>query len=126
MLSVSALAAALNLGRSGRAFTGACPNCGYRGFSVTERHGRTLVKCHAGGCEQAQILDALRRQGLWGSTVEPVLRPLVPRQRDHTAAAAVIWQRTKPAEGTVVETYLRRRRITIPIPPTIRYLLPRR
>jgi hypothetical protein len=29
---------------------------------------------------------------------------LVPRQPDHKAAAAVIWQGTKPAEGTVVES----------------------
>jgi hypothetical protein len=127
MLSVSALAAALKLGRSGRAFTGDCPNCGYRGFSVTERHGRTLVKCHAGGCEQADVLDVLRREGLWGGPPQPGWQLPTPRGNgghtaNETAATARLWQRTKPAEGTVVETYLRERGITIPIPPTLRYL----
>jgi putative DNA primase/helicase len=33
-----------------------------------------------------------------------------------------IWSQTRPAAGTVVETYLRHRGISIPIPPTLRYL----
>jgi hypothetical protein len=42
----------------------------------------------------------------------------VPRVR----AARALWQRGEPAAGTLVEVYLRARGITIPPPPTLRYV----
>ena len=39
-----------------------------------------------------------------------------------TRDALQIWRRAVPAPGTLVETYLRARGITIPIPPSLRYL----
>jgi hypothetical protein len=48
--------------------TGECPCCGYRGFTVTEKDGRTLFYCHAGGCTQGEIMSVLRDAGLWGQS----------------------------------------------------------
>jgi hypothetical protein len=44
-------------------------------------------------------------------------------RKDHThhRIALAIWRSSQPAAGTFVETFLRSRGITIPIPPTIRY-----
>ena len=42
--------------------------------------------------------------------------------RQRTGDALQIWRRAVPAPGTLVETYLRARGITIPIPPSLRYL----
>ena len=42
--------------------------------------------------------------------------------RQRTGGALQIWRRAVPAPGTLVETYLRARGITIPIPPSLRYL----
>ncbi len=42
--------------------------------------------------------------------------------RQRTGDALQIWRRAVPAPGTPVETYLRARGITIPIPPSLRYL----
>jgi putative DNA primase/helicase len=36
-------------------------------LAITERGGRTLVKCHA-GCSQQAVIDALKALGLWEST----------------------------------------------------------
>src|SRR5215813_5630892 len=48
-------------------YTGSCPSCGYEtGFSVVDKDGKTLFYCHAGGCSQQDIIEALREYGLWG------------------------------------------------------------
>src|SRR6266446_1867347 len=48
-------------------YTGFCPSCSYEtGFSVVDKGGRTLVHCHAGGCTQQELIQALREYGLWG------------------------------------------------------------
>lgn len=49
-----------------------------------------------------------------------------PEKRDEdaakrTEAALAIWSASRPAPGTPVESYLRNRSITIPVPPTLRY-----
>ena len=38
-----------------------------------------------------------------------------------TEAALAIWRGSQSAEGTPVETYLRSRGLTIPVPPSIRF-----
>jgi phage/plasmid primase-like uncharacterized protein len=123
MVNADFIASALGLKRSGRTHTGACPNCGYRGFTIQERGGRTLFFCHAGGCAQDDIIEALRAHGLWGDGRGPAWRQPPPR-RDETMlqAALALWRRSQPAEGTLVEAYLRARGIRIPIPATLRYL----
>ena len=76
--------------------------------------GQPLVHCHA-GCSQTQVIDALRRRGMWGTERQchyPLGRP-APRRaaavRDdtkRTAAALAIWKSAVPAGGTLAETYL--------------------
>jgi hypothetical protein len=125
MVDASTIAAALGLRRSGRAFTGACPNCGYRGFVVRDRDGRTLLKCHAGGCEQREVLEALRSQSLWG-----VVPGTESQGRDYdfdapamkTDFARQLWRGSIPAQGSAVETYLASRGLEGTIPPSLRFL----
>src|SRR5712671_5685786 len=64
-MSAEEIARAFILKRSGREFTGTCPACGYQGFAVTEKQGRTLFHCHAGGCTQADVIEGLQKTGLW-------------------------------------------------------------
>lgn len=49
----------------------------------------------------------------------PHTKPVLDLQR--VEAARRIWSRTQPATGTIVETYLRARGLTLPIPPTLRF-----
>ncbi len=80
--------------------------------------GVLLVNCFA-GCDPVDILRALNGQGL----SEPSTKPPSPRlhRRDYGRAARDIWHEAGPAAGTLVEKYLRRRGITLPVPPSIRY-----
>lgn len=77
---------------------------------------RPLVRCHA-GCEQADVIDALRRRGLWPVRAEggdpdraaPRSREREPVQHNGERAIA-IWQAAVPSIiGTPAEIYLRGR-----------------
>ncbi len=80
--------------------------------------GRLLIHCFA-GCDPVDILRALNGQGL----SEPPGGSPAPRlhYRDNGRAALDIWRESLPAAGTLVEKYLRRRGITLPVPPSIRF-----
>ncbi len=115
---------------------GRCPCCGYAtdSFVRTERRGRPpLVRCFA-GCEQADLIAALRRLGLWPDREE---RDLSRRPRMHlphesgafSAAeteridqALAIWRRTLPAEQSPVAIYFQARAIGTGIPDVVRFL----
>jgi hypothetical protein len=144
-VSAAEIARAFGLRRAGRQFTGKCPSCGYAsGFSVTERNGLLLYHCHAGGCSQSKIWEALHRIGLAPRKSEHLAisrkRPSTypPQSSDQLTrpdtsfqtlgdlskaqAAIAIWRRSRPSEGTTVETYLRTARgYTGPIPPSLRF-----
>jgi hypothetical protein len=60
----------------GESFTGECPCCGYRGFTVTEKDRRTLFYCHAGSCTQGEDMSALRHAGLWGQSATALFEAL--------------------------------------------------
>jgi len=130
MTSAAEIAEYFDFIPSGDSFTGECPSCGYRGFSVTQRNERTLFYCHGGGCSAEDIISALREADLWGDPPatdlfeplekDPPSRPPQPSTR--VSAAMAMWQRSRPAEGTIVETYLRARGYRGPIPPTLRYV----
>ncbi len=48
-------------------YTGFCPSCCYEtGFSVIDKNDRTLFNCHAGGCTQQQLIQALGKYELRG------------------------------------------------------------
>ena len=85
------------------------------------------MKCH-GLCDQEAVIDALRGLGLWGGGDDRTSLPNVgkatrsaPEPNPNGEAARAIWKVAKPAAGTLVETYLAARGITIPMPPSIRY-----
>jgi len=114
-------------------FTGDCPSCGYRGFSVTQKNERTLFYCHGGGCSAQEIISALKDVGLWGANASmELLEPLdddgharsavPPASSAHRDAAIAMFQRSQSAEATVVETYLRARGYHGIIPTTLQYV----
>lgn len=124
------IAKALGLHRTGNTFTGRCPCCQYRtGFTVEDDRGRVLVRCHAGGCSQDDVIAALKAAGLWPGEPD---RDWTPPPRRETIndnerpermqrAAADLWRKSLPGAGTLVETYLHGRGILLPVPPTLRY-----
>ncbi len=119
---------------TGSSGTARCPAHDDRhpSLSVSERDGKLLVHCFA-GCDQGAVWDALKVRGLVvGENRDRICRwqlglklreTFVRRQRgsDRIDQAVAIWRASEPAPGTPVETYLRSRGITIPIPPTLRY-----
>lgn len=66
--SAEAIALALGGRRSGTGWIARCPahDDGNPSLSVTQRDGRVLVCCRA-GCEQREVIAALRARGLWNS-----------------------------------------------------------
>jgi hypothetical protein len=65
-MTAEAIARALNGRRCGQSWMAPCPahDDHHPSLSITERHGRLLVHCHA-GCPQAAVIKALRGCGLW-------------------------------------------------------------
>lgn len=134
MTSAQEIAHFYDLSESGDGYTGDCPCCGYRGFSLAEKDGRVLVYCHGGGCDQQEIIELLREADLWGApSAEIHFDPLdiepheSDREPDHQAqgssdAALAMWRRASLAPRTVVETYLRARGYRGPTPQTLRYV----
>jgi hypothetical protein len=92
--------------------------------------GKVLVRCHA-GCDQEQVIAALRSRGLWMENSPRRFTRSAPRvagddrpDRDdarRTEAALVIWQSATPAGGTLAETYLVSRGLHLSPPPTLRF-----
>jgi energy-coupling factor transporter ATP-binding protein EcfA2/5S rRNA maturation endonuclease (ribonuclease M5) len=63
-------------------------------LSVTERDGRILVHCHA-GCSQRQVIDALKRLGLW------------PTRESPASAARETRYEVRDLDGTLVAVHVR-------------------
>lgn len=132
-MNAESLARALDARRSGGVWFARCPahNDGTPSLAITDGKAGVLVRCH-GGCPQEAVIDALKRRGLWEgrdksrSLAEPrqVLRPdRVENARDveNSERARQLWNSSAPAAGTLVEFYLRSRRITLPAPDTFRF-----
>jgi hypothetical protein len=93
-------------------------------------NGTLLVFCFA-GCGHREILAELRRRNLLsarssGTSRDSERSARIGRAADESRlrrgdAARRIWQEAGPAPSTLVETYLRRRGITLPAPPSIRF-----
>jgi putative DNA primase/helicase len=90
--------------------------------------GGLLAKCFA-GCEQAEVVAALRARGLW----EQNNYLFTPQARDRaevelhradvkrTDVALDIWKTAAAANRTLVERYLGSRGLYLPLPITIRF-----
>ncbi|MPY74615.1 MAG: hypothetical protein GEU87_10170 [Alphaproteobacteria bacterium] len=129
MKDAATLAQSLDLRKTGSVYVGDCPSCGYNGsFTARDLDSILLIYCHS--CrDQKAILDTLREQGLWGVASFdriaelPAGGALYPsRRKDNTAYATQLWAMGKACAGSPVETYLRRRGITLSVPPSLRYL----
>src|SRR5262249_2518808 len=98
---------------------------GDRNPSLIVENGSSGVHyyCFA-GCDLGDILDVLRRRGLIddrrGKRRDRQLAPVPPFTQDPDPAALQIWLAAAPAPGSVVESYLRHRGITLPPPPSLR------
>src|ERR1700722_19770697 len=96
-----------------------CPSCGYKNaLAITQTFDRTLFHCHA-GCAQEVLWQALHSREPFitlPKRTEPS-KPAVP-----LAFISALWEQSRSPVGTVVETYLRMRRISAAIPPSIRFL----
>lgn len=113
-----------------------CPahDDGSPSLHVTERpDGTVLLRCF-GGCHQGAVIAALRERGLWPDrTVDgrlaqrkPVAVASSPAEPDEEelarmAEARSIWEASRPARGTLAETYLRNRGIFAAPPRSIRF-----
>jgi hypothetical protein len=133
-MTAETIAKALGGRKAGAAWMARCPAHDDRAPSLSiadARDGKVLVRCHA-GCDQRDVIAALRERGVWDAGERQPIRfsrqpdrPL-PAEPDsdaikRTEAALAIWRGAQSAAGTPVETYLRSRSLTIPIPRSIRF-----
>ncbi len=128
-MSLENLARNLSLRKSGSSYHGACPVCGYKtGFQLTKGHGDVLVGyCHAGRCDMTDFFRGLysgqaisTRSGTLKSIEIPDHEKIQTYPND--MAAENLWCASLPADGTIVETYLRSRGLTCLIPEAIRFI----
>jgi putative DNA primase/helicase len=132
-MAAEKIAKALGGRKAGAAWMAHCPAHTDREPSLSIRagdDGRVLVRCHA-GCDQEQVIAALRSRGLWMQNSPRRFTYSAPRvaaddrwDRDNakrTEAALAIWQSATPAVGTLVETYLVSRGLHLSPPPTLRF-----
>src|SRR4051794_2777848 len=95
-------------------------------FSIRDSDdGSVLVHCFT-GCSQADVIDALRRLGLWDGckpSISQHRQPPKPAEKDTSDVARSLWRQRQPIAGSLAETYLRATRgITCPLPETLGYL----
>lgn len=133
-MTAETIAKALGGRKAGGAWMARCPAHEDRAPSLSiadARDGKVLVRCHA-GCDQHNVIAALRARGVWDTDERRPIRFLRQPDRPLTAepdsdaikrteAALAIWRGAQSAAGTPVETYIRSRRLTIPIPRSIRF-----
>jgi hypothetical protein len=131
-MNAETIAKALGGRNAGGGWTARCPAHDDRNpsLSIRDVDGKVLVRCHT-GCEQAHVIAALRRRGLWAengprSPSSTACRKPVEREPDRddarrTEAALAIWQSAKPALATPIETYLVSRGIHLPPPGALRF-----
>ncbi|MEM9625347.1 MAG: toprim domain-containing protein [Pseudomonadota bacterium] len=132
MVTAEAIAAELGGKRSGSGWMARCPAHEDSTPSLSIRttdDGRTLVHCFA-GCDQGAVIGALKRQGLWPERFSatrsgPETESIAPKRKGldsgRISAAARLWRAAGPATGTLVETYLKWRKIAIAPPATLRF-----
>jgi hypothetical protein len=133
-VNAETIANALGGRKSGGSWMVCCPAHEDRRPSLSvsaAKGGKVLVRCHA-GCDQRDVVAALRALGLWEkarTTVRPLARrhhhqgcnEADPDALERTEAALAIWRASHPTEGTLAETYLRSRGLDLPAPASVRF-----
>jgi hypothetical protein len=134
-MEANSIAKALGGRRAGAGWTARCPahadSTPSLSISVSS-NAKVLVHCHA-GCDQAQVIGALKFRGLWRDQSsrsftrdylsKPVKDPVL-YDADRTLVAKSLWTKSVPAKGPPVETYLKKRSLNILLPATLRFLPP--
>jgi DNA primase len=128
----SVAGAQVRLHRAGNEWKGCCPFHADRSPSFTIFGGG--VRFHCFGCgANGDVLDFLQlllgvslrdAASLLDSGDVPTIEIAPALERDDTNRldqARSIWRKSLPAQGTLVETYLAFRNLTLPIPETIRF-----
>jgi hypothetical protein len=136
MIAAEIAAALGNACREGRNWRAPCPVHGGKSLALADGHdGKLLIYCF-GGCEAIDVFNELRALGLIDGRHDDRSERQAELVRRHEAATKIeakrlrrrveasrnLYRRTTPAVGTLVETYLWFRGITIPLPPVLRCL----
>jgi phage/plasmid primase-like uncharacterized protein len=113
---MSALAASLGLKRGADGcFRGTCPSCNYgKTFTLAEEHEGKPATAWCAVCRDEHGLQRVL-SGLGADAVE-----VRPQTSDNTKAALKIWSEAKAAADSVVERYLRGRKIALELPADVR------
>lgn len=131
-MTAETIAKALGDRKAGQGWMARCPAHDDRepSLSIRDTGGKVLVRCHA-GCDQLDVIAALKERGLWDGKASSHLRRLsrrkipksqpVQQHEERSAAALAIWQSTVSAVGTRVGTYLTARGLNISLPPLLRF-----
>ena len=132
-MTAETIARALGGHRAGAGWTARCPAHDDRtpSLSLTDtKDGKLLVRCHA-GCDQKDVIAALRGRGLWGEgrsragtwaqRRKPVEREPDGDDAKRTQRALAIWQSSRPSPETQVETYLSSRGLHLPPSDALRF-----
>ena len=121
--------------KAGSGWIACCPAHDDRNPSLslsTGKDGKVLLRCHA-GCDQAQVIDALRARGLWNQrggrsggyratrADSPKNAPSERGDVDRTEYALRIWRAAVPASNTLAESYLQSRGLRLPSVSTMRF-----
>jgi hypothetical protein len=133
-MTATEIAAALGRARrSGTWWRCRCPVHGSRGPTLALQDGERglMVKCHA-GCSREDVVAELRNRGLVEGGISsrarpppavPYLEPPIERGIERRITMACrIWNHAQNARGTPVMRYLAGRCITIPLPPSLRWM----
>jgi hypothetical protein len=131
-MNAEIIARALGGRKVGQGWTARCPAHDDRepSLSIRDADGKVLVRCHA-GCNQRDVIAALKDRGLWDGKAHSSLRTSRhrkvspprpdPDQVERSAVALSIWQSTIAAGGTPVEAYLASRGLNCSLPPSLRF-----
>ena len=113
MITAKEIAEALNGRKSGDGWLAHCPAHDDQNpsFFIREGHSQPLFHCYA-GCSQEAVIGALKVRGLLGGESTP---------DDKKSFALQIWEESKLAENTLVQTYLESLGWNLPIPSSIRF-----
>jgi putative DNA primase/helicase len=132
-MTAETIAKALGGRKAGSGWSARCPAHDDSTPSLSLRDtgdGKVLIRCHA-GCDQDEVIAHLKANGLWAqngprlfrhAASRRVTKPTEPDRDDikRTEAALSIWQASKPAGGTLIETYLGSRGLRLTATPTLR------
>jgi hypothetical protein len=130
-MSAETIAKALGGRNAARGWTARCPAHNDRKPSLSicdADDGTVLVRFHA-GCDQHDVIAALQSRHVWNNndrrhgprahkSNHSVANEPDEDTRKRIEAALVLWRATQPADGTLVERYLRSRGLH-DVPPSI-------